>query len=404
TLTCETDEEVAGTCLAVAEKLTSSQFGSIDEVNDSGRLNAIALSDPGWDECKMPRSDAVHLLKDIEIRGLWGKVFRHEKSVIINDPSSHPDRVGTPEGHPVIMCFLGVPLKYADKTIGVIGLANKESGYDVADQQAIETLSVAFVEALNRKRAEEELKKHRENLEDMVEKRTAKLEEVNAELESFAYSISHDLRAPLRAMQGFSQALLEDCYDELDARGKEYARRIDASALRMETLIQDLLNYSRLSRSEIELKPVNLDSVVDNILKQLDTEIQNKDALITVDRPLPEAAGHKATLEQIVENLITNALKFVPFKEQSNIHIWAEESGEMVHLWVEDNGIGIGPEHHERIFCIFERLHGIERYPGTGVGLAIVKKGIEKLGGRVGVESTPGKGSKFWVELGSIHS
>ncbi|MBW2038431.1 MAG: PAS domain S-box protein [Deltaproteobacteria bacterium] len=159
TLTSETDEEVASTCLTVAEYLTGSKFGFVGEVNQANRFNTIALSDSGWDACRMPRSDAVAKIEDMEIRGIWGRVLKDEQSLIVNDPASHPDRVGIPEGHPPVTSFLGVPLKHAGKTIGMIGLANKESGYDLDDQQAVETLSVAFVEALNRKRAEEALYK-----------------------------------------------------------------------------------------------------------------------------------------------------------------------------------------------------------------------------------------------------
>jgi len=255
------------------------------------------------------------------------------------------------------------------------------------------------VNIINRRRAEEKLKKYRDHLEELVENRTRELEGINTELEAFAYSVSHDLRAPLRAMQGFSQALLEDYAPKLDAQGKDYARRMDDSARRMETLIQDLLEYSRLSRSEIKPKPVDLTSVVDHVLTQLEVEIKDKDALIRVDKPLPAVLAHSATLEQIVDNLITNAIKFVSPEVKPHIHLWAEECDTVVRLWVEDNGIGIAPEHHERIFRIFEKLHGIERYPGTGIGLATVKKGLEKMSGTVGVESVPEKGSRFWIEL-----
>nr|MBC8234410.1 GAF domain-containing protein [bacterium] len=139
TLTCETEEEVASTCLAVAEELTGSKFGWIGEVNQTGHLDTIALSDPGWGACRMPRSNAVMLVKDMEIRGIWGRVLKDEQSQIVNDPASHPERVGTPDGHPPITSFLGVPLNYVGKTIGMIALANKESGYDMTDQQAVET-------------------------------------------------------------------------------------------------------------------------------------------------------------------------------------------------------------------------------------------------------------------------
>jgi len=159
TLTCESDEEVARTCLAVAEELTGSKFGFICEVNQVGRFDTIAISDPGWEVCRIPKTNAVLMLEDLEIRGIRGRVVKDERSMIFNDPASHPDWVGAPEGHPPITSFLGVPLKHAGKTFGMIGLANKESGYDLADQQAIEILSVAFVEALNRKRADEALQR-----------------------------------------------------------------------------------------------------------------------------------------------------------------------------------------------------------------------------------------------------
>jgi len=158
TLACETAEEVAEVCLTVAEELTRSKFGFIGELNDEGRFDTIALSDPGWKGCRIPESDAVASITDMEVRGIWGEVLRVEQSQIVNDPKSHPARVGTSEGHPPIACFLGVPLKHGGKTIGMIALANKESGYDLADQQAVEALSCAFVAALMRKRAEQAVK------------------------------------------------------------------------------------------------------------------------------------------------------------------------------------------------------------------------------------------------------
>ena len=153
-LTCESVAEVAETCLSVAEKLTGSKFGLIGELNEAGLFDTLAISNPGWDACKMPDSDATRAVKDMKIRGVDRSTLREGKSRIVNEPASHPDHVATPAGHPPITCFLGVPLKQAGQTIGMIGLANKESGYERADQEAIESLSIAFVEALQRKRAE----------------------------------------------------------------------------------------------------------------------------------------------------------------------------------------------------------------------------------------------------------
>jgi PAS domain S-box-containing protein len=225
------------------------------------------------------------------------------------------------------------------------------------------------------------------------------LKETNAELDAFAYTVAHDLRAPLRALQGFGQALLEDYADRLDTTGKDYLQRIAGAAQRMDTLIEDLLAYSRLSRVDLTLKPVPLGAVVSAVLAYLKDSLQERQAQVVVDAPLPEVIGHHSTLTQVVANLITNAVKYVAPGAQPMVSVWAVERAGCVRLCVEDNGIGIAPEHQTRIFRVFERLHGSETYPGTGVGLAIVKKGMERMGGRSGVESEVGKGSRFWVEL-----
>ena len=182
TLMCETEEEVARTCLSVAEELTESKFGFIGKVNEAGRFDTIALSDPGWEACRIPESDAVVIIRDMEIRGIWGKVIKDAESLIVNDPPAHPDGVGVPEGHPQLTAFLGVPLKYADKTIGMISLGNKELGYDASDKESVETLSVALVEALMRKQSDEELTQYRERLEEVVDERTAQLKTTNEQL------------------------------------------------------------------------------------------------------------------------------------------------------------------------------------------------------------------------------
>jgi anti-anti-sigma regulatory factor len=168
-LACETEEQLGKTCLTVAEELTGSKFGFIGEVNQAGRYDCIALSDPGWAECRMPRTEAPKLLKNLEIRGIWGRVLKDERSLIANDPATHPDRVGVPEGHPKLTSFLGVPLKHAGRTFGLIALGNKESGYGAVDQEAVENLSVAVVEALMRKRIEIEARRSLEELKERDE-------------------------------------------------------------------------------------------------------------------------------------------------------------------------------------------------------------------------------------------
>ncbi len=289
--------------------------------------------------------------------------------------------------------------------VGAFTLEHEEIASEVANQLAVATQQARLREQLQRYTAE---------LEQRVQERTAALQEANAELETFGYSVAHDLRAPLRAMQAFGQALLEDYTDQLDEMGQTMITHLVGAAERMDGLITDLLDYSRLSQTEIQIRPMKLSAIVAEVLTQLEAEIQSRQAIVTVQEPLPEVMGHRAMLVQVIANLVSNAIKFVPPDVQPIVRIWTEESGSeeeankganphsstrQLRLWVEDNGIGIEPRHQTDIFRVFERLHGADTYPGSGIGLAIVRKGIERLGGQVGLESKIGQGSRFWLEL-----
>lgn len=156
-LTCETEKTLASTCLSIAEELTGSKFGFLGEINHNGKFDTIALSDPGWDNCTMSKSDSSLLLSNMEIGGIWGKVIKENTSLIINDPSSHPDSIGIPEGHPEITSFLGIPIRSAGKVTGMIALANKEGGYNQSDLDSIEKLSISINEVLKAKRVEKRI-------------------------------------------------------------------------------------------------------------------------------------------------------------------------------------------------------------------------------------------------------
>ncbi len=235
------------------------------------------------------------------------------------------------------------------------------------------------------------------DLEQKVRERTTDLHAANSRLEAFAFSVAHDLRAPLRGMHGLAQALLEDYRDRLDATGRDYAQRIVDEATSMDVLINDLLAYGRLSGVELAISAVDLRDVLDASLYAVRDDVQRSGAHVDIEPGLPTVQGNRSVLIQVFSNLLSNAVKFGG--REPRVRVWSDMRAPMAQVWVEDRGIGIAPEHHERIFGVFERLHGAETYPGTGIGLAIVKKGIERLGGRVGVESQVGHGSRFWIEL-----
>lgn len=248
------------------------------------------------------------------------------------------------------------------------------------------------------KQAEELMRSEAKRLDALVGQRTAILQETIGELEAFSYSISHDMRAPLRAMQGYSQALLSDYSDVLDVEAKHYLDRIFRSANRLDLLIQDVLAYSRVSKGEIELHSVDLERLLDDIISTT-PEFQSPRARIVMEKPLHPVLGHDAYLTQCVTNLLGNAVKFVNAGVVPEIHIRTEQSNGRVRVWFEDNGIGIEPLHHERIFQIFGQVHPEKKYGGTGIGLAIVRKAVQRMNGEVGVESGMNKGSRFWLVL-----
>ena len=249
----------------------------------------------------------------------------------------------------------------------------------------------------------------KEELEDVVQERTAELREAMDELEHMSYSMIHDMRAPLRAMQSFAMLLEDECADGLKPTGLDYARRIGESAKRLDRLITGALNYNQVVRQYSEPTAVELGKLLRGMLETY-PNLQRETADIGIEFKELVVLGDESLLTQCFGNLLGNAAKFVAPTVKPRIRVWAEEKhrgaekprngdGDRVRIWVEDNGIGIPKEAHEKIFGMFQRLHRENEYPGTGIGLAIVRKAVERMGGEVALESEPGKGSRFWVEL-----
>jgi signal transduction histidine kinase len=246
-------------------------------------------------------------------------------------------------------------------------------------------------------KAQEQLRRHAGNLEKTVAERTAELRGINAELEAFSYSLSHDLRAPLRSIRGFTTLALGEHRADLGSGAADLEKVIQATD-RMDRLIQDVLAFSRVSRQQIVDEPVDVEKLICGMIQERQ-ELQPPRAEVEVQGPLLMVRGDLASLTQCITNLLDNAVKFTPKAVVPRIRIRSEPARDKVRVWFEDNGIGIEPEAQSKIFELFQRGHADGPYEGTGIGLAIVRRAVERMAGQVGVESAAGAGSRFWIEL-----
>jgi len=252
--------------------------------------------------------------------------------------------------------------------------------------------------------AHELLREHARELDKRIDERTAALRANVSSLHEILYNIAHCLRAPIRASTSYSHIFMEQYGLQLDATGKDYIFRIGQAAARMEALTQDLLQYGEVAQKSVTLGQLNLGKVVEQALTRLRPRIEKIGAHVRVEGELPKAWGQLALAEQSIIELLDNAMKFGKAGVSPRIRIWAERGESRVRLWISDNGVGIEPRYHTRIFEVFEQVHPSNHTNGTGIGLAIVKKGMQRQGGNAGVESEPGEGSGFWLDFAAAAS
>ena len=514
-LTCKTEEELGLFCLQVLEEVTRSKFGLIGEINpETGRLDDIAISNPGWDLCRMEDQEGHgRETTGSAIHGLYGRVILDGKGFFTNDPSSHPDSIGTPEGHPPLTSFLGAPLSHAGKTIGVVALGNREAGYGPEELEVVESIAPAIVQAFISKRAEEEARESEHLLKtvmdsspdpifikdregrflfgnpallriwgkslnevigkkdndlysdraiadaimendrlvmesgesqaveeivqtqeglrtflsmksprfdsignvdgiigiarDITERKVAEkererlifdLEFANRELESFTYSVSHDLRAPLRAIDGFSSILMKTMDLKLDQEEKRRLALIRENTTKMNRLIEDLLALSRAGRAEIMHKRINMNRIAESAWQQQLS--LNPDLKIDFKAySLPDAFGDEGLILQVFSNLLSNAVKFTRKRRKPVIEIGGKTSRSETVYYIKDNGAGFNMKYYDKLFGVFQRLHSEREYEGTGVGLALVQRIIHRHGGRIWAQGKVGKGATFYFSL-----
>jgi light-regulated signal transduction histidine kinase (bacteriophytochrome) len=236
------------------------------------------------------------------------------------------------------------------------------------------------------------------NLEQRVADRTAQLERSNKDLEQFAYVASHDLQEPLRVVTLFLQLLKDQYKTQLDDKAREYIGHAFDGANRMSAMIKDLLAYARVGSQGITPTVLDLQGVVEYVKANLRAAIEESNAEITSD-PMPTVTADGPQMQQVLQNLVSNALKFHQEARRPAVHIGATRQADHWLFQVKDNGIGIDPKHVEQVFLLFQRLHAREKYPGSGIGLAICKRIVERHGGQIWVESEPGKGSTFFFTI-----
>jgi PAS domain S-box-containing protein len=351
------------------------------EVRFAPRADAAALAGPGADAARRQALEALGLVSHLAV-----PLFARGRIIgILSLATGRSGRVlGAEE------------LALGQKIAGFAGFAIDNARLHQHTVRALEDTDRAYADLAA---ARELLRGHAEVLEARVHERTASLRDLNAELEAFTYSVSHDLRTPLQFIRRYAEAVAHDPVCELSPDSRAHLNRIISAAVRMDVIIHDLLGYSRLGRGEIVLTPHSLDEAVADAIAQQQAVTQRLGAQFMVESPLPRVLADDAGLFQILSNLISNALKFTAPGRIPVVRVRAEPRDRFVRLWIIDNGLGIHERHHGKIFQLFERVPDTTAYPGTGLGLALVRKAVGRMGGSCGVESAPGAGSRFWVDF-----
>ncbi len=391
-------EVLAEDIIRILETNLEYDYGAVLLIDEStNKLIPFAISDQGMGKDFIPKDMEYIKSHDINVgKGITGWVAKHGQTVRINDVHKDPRYFGI---RPEIKSEMCLPLKLNDKIIGVINFeTSKPNAYSESDQRIIETLAIQIALAIQQTNLHDQIKHHSEQLELRVHERTAELERANKELESFSYSVSHDLRAPLRAIDGFSRILAEDYMNNLDDEAKRLIGVVRDNTQRMGQLIDDLLNFSRISRQSVTPSRVDLANLADSIFYELTDDAQRKKIRFRVQK-LPPALADASLMRQVFYNLIANALKFSSGRKVPEIEIGFTIEDRQTVYYIKDNGVGFDMQYAGKLFQIFQRLHTTDEFPGTGIGLSIVQRIITRHGGRIWAEAQEGKGATFYFTL-----
>ena len=378
------DEDMYAEVLAVVLDIFDSPFGVFGYIDENGDLVVPTMTRTVWDKCKVADKKIVFPHKAWG-DSVWPRALREKRTICVNEPSTR-----VPEGHISISRNIAYPLINQGKVVGLLQIANKPTDYTEEDIQLLKAIGSAIAPVLD-------ARLQREQKDAQLQVLLEELKRSNQELEQFAYVASHDLQEPLRMVSSYTQLLAERYQGKLDEKAEKFINYAVDGAVRMQRLINDLLSFSRVTTRGGDFETVDSHAVLGTALVNLQAVIEETGAMITND-DLPDVQADQSQLAQVFQNLIGNAIKFQK-EEAPRIHVSAELAGEYWRFIVKDNGIGIDSKHNDRVFVIFQRLHSRAEYPGTGIGLALCKRIIERHGGKIWFESTPGQGTTFYFTL-----
>jgi len=397
------DEKVYGEVLPILLKATASRHGVFGYIGEDGALIVPSMTKDVWSECRIPNKTIV-FPREKWGNGLWCRAIREKRAVHSNAPAR------LPEGHIPISRNVSVPILHQDEVVGLLQVANKETDYDEQDIRFLEAIAGHIAPILRARLQRDREENARKQAVQGLRKLADDLARSNQELEEFAYVAPHDLQEPLRKIRAFGDRLLQRCADQLDEESHRFLERMVVASRRMQTLIDDLLTYSRLTTRSRPLTPVALGEVAQGVLDDLEPQIQEARARVEVGE-LPTLDADPTQMRQLLQNLISNALKF----RQHDVDLVVKVRGRILEgdgpppaagrteITVEDNGIGFEQKHAPRIFEMFQRLHGRMEYPGTGMGLAICRRIVDRHHGTIEARSAPGQGATFTVTLPLKH-
>jgi PAS domain S-box-containing protein len=398
-------EQIADIVLERSRELTGSKHGYVAEIDpDNEDLIAHTNTKMMETECAIAEEELRKIRfpkrEDGLYNGLWGHTLNTKEPFYDNAALKNPASVGIPEGHIMIQNFLSVPVLMADELVGQIALSNSTRDYTDRDLEAVTRIAKFFGLAIQDKRAEEEIRTLNQELEQRVHERTIQLETTNKELEAFAYSVSHDLRAPLRHIGGFIDLLKEQVGTSLDDKGSHYIEIISDSASKLGQLIDDLLSFSRMVCQEMKMQEVNLGTIAFDVMGELEAETAERNIQWHI-KDLPTVRGDKSLLRIVMMNLFSNAVKFTRTQERAVIETGSEYRNGAMVIFVRDNGVGFDQKYAKDLFGVFKRLHRVDEFEGTGIGLATVQRIIQRQGGRIWAEGELDRGSTFYFSLPS---